>query len=188
MYKSRLKEKYTKEIVPELKKERGYSNVMAVPRLKKVVINVGLGKILKQNGDDMKSIQEDLENIVGQKPVVTNAKKAISSFKIREGMPVGIMVTLRGNMMYEFLDRLANVVLPQVRDFRGLKRGAFDGKGNYSIGIKEHIVFPEVTRDNIRTIFGMEVNIATSADTDEEAYVLLKKLGLPIVEKIENAQ
>ncbi|MFA6897341.1 MAG: 50S ribosomal protein L5 [Patescibacteria group bacterium] len=184
MYKSRLKEKYAKEIVPELKKELNYPNVMAVPKVKKVVVNVGLGNILKNSSDDLKNITEDFENIVGQKPVITNAKKAISSFKIREGMPVGMMVTLRGDRMYEFLDRLSNVVLPQVRDFRGLKKSAFDGKGNYSIGMKEHIVFPEVTRDNIKTIFGMEVNIATDAKTDEEAYALLKKLGLPIVEKI----
>jgi len=184
MYKSRLKEKYAKEVVGALKKERNYPNVMAVPKITKVVINVGLGKILKSSADDIKNIQEDLENISGQKVVITNAKKAISTFKIREGMPVGMMVTLRGERMYEFLDRLANVVLPQVRDFRGLKKSAFDGRGNYSIGIKEHIVFPEVTRDNIKTIFGMEVNIATSAKTDEEACALLKMMGLPIVEKI----
>lgn len=184
MYKSRLKEKYAKEIAPSLEKEMDYPNLMAVPKVQKVVVNVGLGNILKNSSDDLKNITEDFENIVGQKPVITKAKKAISSFKIREGMPVGMMVTLRGERMYEFLDRLANVVLPQVRDFRGLKKSAFDGKGNYSIGMKEHIVFPEVTRDNIRTIFGMEINIATSAKTDEEAYVLLKKLGLPIVEKI----
>jgi large subunit ribosomal protein L5 len=184
MYKSRLKEKYTKEIVPSLKKEMNYPNVMAVPKITKVVINVGLGNILRNSSEDLKNITEDFENIVGQKPVITKAKKAIASFKVREGMPVGMMVTLRGERMYEFLDRLANVVLPQVRDFRGLKKTAFDGKGNYSIGLKEHIVFPEVTRDNIKTIFGMEVNIATSANTDEEAYVLLKKIGLPIVEKI----
>jgi large subunit ribosomal protein L5 len=184
MYKSRLKEKYAKEIVPELKKELNYPNVMAVPKVKKVVVNVGLGNILKNSSDDLKNITEDFENIVGQKPVITKAKKAISSFKIREGMPVGMMVTLRGDRMYEFLDRLANVVLPQMRDFRGLKKSAFDGNGNYSIGMKEHIVFPEVTRDNIKTIFGMEVNITTDAKTDEEAYLLLKKMGLPIVEKI----
>lgn len=184
MYKSRLKERYMKEIVPALKKEGNYSNVMAVPKVRKVVVNVGLGNILRNSSDDLKNITEDFENIVGQKPVITKAKKAISSFKIREGMPVGMMVTLRGERMYEFLDRLSNVVLPQVRDFRGLRKNAFDGKGNYSIGIKEHIVFPEVTRDNIKTIFGMEVNIATSAQTDDEACVLLRKLGLPIVEKI----
>lgn len=184
MYKSRLKEKYAKEIVPELKKEGGYPNVMAVPKIAKVVVNVGLGNILRNSGEDMKNIQEDFESIVGQKAVITKAKKAISSFKLREGMPVGMMVTLRGERMYEFLDRLSTVVLPQVRDFRGLKKTAFDGKGNYSIGIKEHIVFPEVTRDNIKTIFGMEVNINTTAQTDEEAYTLLKKIGLPIVDKI----
>lgn len=184
MYKSRLKEKYTKEIVPSLKKEKNYPNVMAVPKVTKVVVNVGLGNILRNSTDDLKNIMEDFENIVGQKPVITKAKKAISSFKIREGMPVGMMVTLRGERMYEFLDRLSNVVLPQVRDFRGLKKTAFDGRGNYSVGIKEHIVFPEVTRDNIRTIFGMEVNISTTANTNEEAYELLKQMGLPIVEKI----
>jgi len=184
MYKSRLKEKYAKEIVPALKKEKEYPNVMAVPKVQKVVVNVGLGNILKNSSEDLKNITEDFEKIVGQKPVITKAKKAISSFKIREGMPVGMMVTLRGDRMYEFLDRLSTVVLPQVRDFRGLKRSAFDGKGNYSIGIKEHIVFPEVTRDNIRTIFGMEVNIATSAQSDDEACLLLRKLGLPIVDKI----
>ncbi|MDD3006299.1 MAG: 50S ribosomal protein L5 [Candidatus Pacebacteria bacterium] len=184
MYKSRLKEKYAKEIVPDLKKELNYPNIMAVPKVSKVVVNVGLGNILKNSSDDLKNITEDFENIVGQKPVITKAKKAISSFKIREGMPVGMMVTLRGDRMYEFLDRLANVVLPQMRDFRGLKKSAFDGNGNYSIGMKEHIVFPEVTRDNIKTIFGMEVNITTDAKTDEEAYLLLKKMGLPIVEKI----
>ncbi|MFA7169594.1 MAG: 50S ribosomal protein L5 [Candidatus Paceibacterota bacterium] len=184
MYTSRLKEKYNKEIVPSLKKELECSNVMAVPRIKKVVINVGLGNILRNSSDDLKNITEDLESIVGQKVVITKAKKAIASFKVREGMPVGMMVTLRGERMYEFLDRLSNVVLPQVRDFRGLKKTAFDGKGNYSIGIKEHIVFPEVTRDNIKTIFGMEVNIATTANTDQEAFVLLKQIGLPIVDKI----
>lgn len=184
MYKSRLKEKYTKEVAPALKKDLGYPNVMAVPKVTKVVVNVGLGNILKNSSDDLKNITEDFEKIVGQKPVITKAKKAISSFKIREGMPVGMMVTLRGERMYEFLDRLSNVVLPQVRDFRGLKRSAFDGKGNYSIGMKEHIVFPEVTRDNIKTIFGMEVNIATSAQTDDEACALLRKIGLPIVDKI----
>lgn len=184
MYKSRLKERYNKEIVPSLQKELGINNVMAVPKIKKVVINVGLGNILRNNSDDLKNITEDLENIVGQKVVITKAKKAIASFKVREGMPVGMMVTLRGERMYEFLDRFSNVVLPQVRDFRGLKKTAFDKKGNYSVGIKEHIVFPEVTRDNIKTIFGMEVNIATTAKTDEEAYALLRQIGLPIVEKI----
>lgn len=184
MYKSRLKEKYIKEIIPKLKKEVGYPNVMAVPKITKVVVNVGLGNILRNSGEDMKNIQEDFENIVGQKAVITKAKKAISSFKLREGMPVGMMVTLRGERMYEFLDRLTNVVLPQVRDFRGLKKSAFDGKGNYSIGLREQIVFPEVTRDNIKTIFGMEVNITTNAKSDAESYALLKGIGLPIVDKI----
>lgn len=184
MYKARLKEKYVKEIVPSLKKEFGYSSTMAVPKIDKIVVNAGLGNVFRNSSDDFKNIVEDFELIVGQKPVVTKAKKAISTFKIRQGMPVGIMVTLRGNRMYEFLDRLTNVVLPQVRDFRGVKKSAFDGRGNYSIGIKEHIVFPEVTRDNIRTIYGIEININTTAKTDEEAFRLLRELNVPIVEKI----
>lgn len=184
MYKARLKEKYVKEIVPSLKKEFGYSSVMAVPKINKIVVNAGLGSVFRNSSDDFKNIVEDFGLIVGQKPVVTKAKKAIASFKVRQGMPVGMMVTLRGNKMYEFLDRLTNVVLPQVRDFRGVKKSAFDGHGNYSIGLKEHIVFPEVTRDNIRTIYGIEINISTTAKTDEEAYRLLRELNVPIVEKI----
>jgi large subunit ribosomal protein L5 len=184
MYKARLKEKYTKEIVSSLKKELGYSSVMAVPKVTKITVNAGLGSIFKNGNDDFKNILEDFGLIVGQKPVVTKAKKAIASFKIRQGMPVGMMVTLRGDRMYEFLDRLTNVVLPQVRDFRGIKKTAFDGHGNYSIGLKEHMVFPEVTRDNIKTIFGIEINISTTAKNNEEAYKLLKGLGLPIVDKI----
>lgn len=184
MYKARLKEKYTKEIVPELRKSGSYANVMAVPRIQKITVNAGLGRILRDGNDDFKSIVEDFSLIVGQKPVVTKAKKSIATFKLREGMPVGIMATLRGDKMYEFLDRLTNVVLPQVRDFRGVKKASFDRHGNYNIGIKEHIVFPEVVRDNIRTIFGLEITITTSAVTDAEAHQLLKAFNFPIVDKI----
>ncbi|MDD3190371.1 MAG: 50S ribosomal protein L5 [Candidatus Pacebacteria bacterium] len=184
MYKSRLKEKYTKEVAPDLKKALNYSSVMAVPKVEKVVVNVGLGTILRNGDEDLKNILGDIEGIVGQKPVITKSRKAVAGFKIREGVPVGAMVTLRGEKMYEFMDRLVNVVLPQVRDFRGVKRKAFDGKGNYNIGLKEQIVFPEITRDNIKTIFGMEVSIITSAKTNDEGYELLKRLGFPIVDKI----
>ncbi|MEA2097755.1 MAG: 50S ribosomal protein L5 [Patescibacteria group bacterium] len=180
MYKVRLKEKYTTEIIPKMKEEFGYKNVMSVPKVTKVIINLGLGRILKDSKDDLKKITKDVEIIAGQKPVVTKAKKAISNFKTREGMPVGLMVTLRGARMYEFIDRLINIALPQVRDFRGLKKKSFDRNGNYSIGIKEHIIFPEVTKDDIKNIFGMEISIVTTAKTDKEAYKLLKELGFPI--------
>ncbi len=184
MYKARLKEKYIKEVVPKMKDSFGYSSIMAVPKIEKIVVNVGLGSIFKNGNDDFKNILEDFELIVGQKAVVTKAKKAIAGFKIREGMPVGMKVTLRGDRMYEFLDRLTNVVFPQVRDFRGLKSSSFDRKGNYNIGLKEHIVFPEVVRDNIKTIFGLEITINTSAKTDEEAKKLLKEFSVPIVDKV----
>ena len=177
----RLKEKYIKEIIPEMEKKFGYKNNMAVPRVTKVVINMGLGKFLKDGSkDDMERITKDFTDIAGQKPVVTKAKKAIAGFKIREGMPVGLMATLRGTRMYEFLDKLIGVTLPQIRDFRGLNKKAFDRNGNFSIGIKEHIIFFEVNKDDIKHILGMEVNIVTTAKTDEEAYKLLKSLGFPI--------
>ena len=184
MYKVRLKEKYISEVVPRMKEELGYTNIMSVPKITKIVVNVGLGRIIKDSKDDLKRISIDVENIVGQKPVVTKAKKAISNFKTRIGMPLGLTVTLRGAKMYEFLDRLVNIALPQVRDFRGLSKKSFDRNGNYNIGLKEHIIFPEVGKDDIKTIFGMEININTTAKTDEEAYGLLKNMGLPIVEKI----
>ena len=183
MYKVRLKEKYTTEVIPKMTEEFGYKNVMSVPKVTKVIVNLGLGRILKDSKDDLKKITKDVEMIVGQKPVVTKAKKAISNFKTREGMPVGLMVTLRGARMYEFIDRLVNIALPQVRDFRGLKKKSFDRNGNYSIGIKEHIIFPEVAKDDIKNIFGMEINITTSAKSDKEGYKLLKNIGFPIVEE-----
>lgn len=183
MYKARLKEKYIIEVVDKMTKEFGYKSVMSVPKITKVVINLGLGRVLRDSKDDLKKITEDVETIAGQKPVVTKAKKAISNFKTREGMPIGLMVTLRGARMYEFLDRLINIALPQVRDFRGLSKKSFDRNGNYNIGIKEHLIFPEVAKDDIKNIFGMEINITTSAKKDEEAYKLLKYIGFPIVEK-----
>ena len=182
---ARLKEKYKKEIIPEMKKEFGYKNNMAVPVITKVVVNAGLGNVLRDSKDDFEIILEDMTNILGQKPVITKAKKAIAGFKIREGMPVGLTATLRGAKMYEFLDRLVNIALPQVRDFRGLNKKAFDGNGNFNIGIKEHIIFSEVNRDTIKNITGFEINIATTAKTDEEAYRLLKLLGLPMMDKTE---
>lgn len=182
MYISRLKEKYKKEIVPKLQKEHGYKNNMAVPKIVKVVVNVGLGKILKNNADDLERISEDFAKITGQKGVITKARKAISGFKIRQGMSVGIKTTLRGNNMYDFLDKLISVSLPQIRDFRGFSKKSFDGKGNLSIGIREHIVFPEAQKDNIRSIFGLEIVVVTNAKTDEKAYNLLTKMGFPIFE------
>lgn len=182
MYTSRLKEKYRKEIVPKLQKEHGYKNNMAVPKIIKVVVNAGLGKILKNNADDLERISEDFAKITGQKGVITKARMAISGFKIRQGMAVGIKTTLRGNNMYDFLDKLINVSLPQIRDFRGFSKKSFDGKGNFSIGIREHIVFPEAQKDNIKSIFGLEIVIVTNAKTDEEALKLLTKIGFPIFE------
>lgn len=181
MSKTRLKEKYAKEVIPAMIKEFGYKSVMSVPKITKIVVNLGLGKILRDSKDDLKKITSDVGVIVGQKPVVTKAKKAISNFKTRAGMPVGLMVTLRGAKMYEFLDRLINIALPQVRDFHGLSKKSFDGNGNYNIGIREHIIFPEVAKDDIKNIFGMEISIATTAKNNEEAYKLLKNMGMPIV-------
>lgn len=182
MYISRLKEKYKKEVIPKLQKEHGYKNNMAVPKVVKVVVNAGLGKILKNNADDLERISQDFANITGQKGVITKARMAISGFKIRQGMSVGIKTTLRGNNMYDFLDKLINVSLPQIRDFRGFSKKSFDGKGNFSIGIREHIVFPEAQKENIKSIFGLEIVIVTNAKTDEEARMLLTQLGLPIFE------
>lgn len=182
MYKSRLKEKYKKDVTAKMKKSFGYKNAMAIPKITKVVVNAGLGNLLKNNADELDKVAEGFAKIAGQKGVVTKAKKAISSFKIREGMPVGIKTTLRGNRMYDFLDKLISISLPQIRDFRGLSKKSFDGQGNYSIGIKEHIVFPESQRDNVKSIFGLEIVIVTTAKTNEEAFNLLTSMGFPIFE------
>jgi len=176
---SRLKEKYTKEVVPKMKKEFSYKNNLAVPRIEKAVINVGTGKVIS-DAKGFDRVLKDLAAISGQAPVITKAKKSISSFKIREGMTVGAMVTLRNGRMYEFLDRLISVSLPRVRDFRGLDKKSFDGKGNLTIGLKEHIVFPEISSEDVKSIFGLEVSIITTAKTDEEGQKLLKLLGFPI--------
>lgn len=174
----RLLERYRREIVPRMVAEQGYRNLMQVPRLQKVVLNIGLGEATT-NAKVLEAAQRDLATISGQKPVVTRARKSISAFKLRAGMPIGVMVTLRGRRMYEFLDRLVNVVLPRVRDFRGVSRDSFDGRGNYTLGLREQLVFPEVDYDKIDKVRGMEVSIVTNARSDEEARHLLQLLGMP---------
>jgi large subunit ribosomal protein L5 len=175
---SRLKEKYENEIIPALIKEFKYTSIMAVPRLKKVILNMGLGEAIF-NVKVIDSGVEELKLISGQKPVVTKAKKSIAGFKLREGMPIGCRVTLRHEKMFDFLDKLFNVALPRVRDFRGLSDKAFDGRANYSIGIKEQIIFPEIEYDKIDKIKGLNISIVTTAKTDEEGRFLLKLLGMP---------
>lgn len=175
---ARLKDKYLNEVVPGLQKQFKYTNVMAIPKLDKVVINIGLGEAV-QNPKALDAALNDLTLITGQKPVVTRAKKSIASFKLREGMPVGVKVTLRGDRMYEFVDRLLSVALPRVRDFRGVSPKSFDGRGNYSLGLKEQLIFPEIEYDKIDKLRGMEIVFATTAKTDEEGRALLKLLGMP---------
>jgi large subunit ribosomal protein L5 len=177
---SRLKEKFFKEVIPEMKKKFGYKNDLAVPRVQKVVVNAGVGKSL-DNKKLLDQVVADLAAITGQKPILKLAKKSISGFKIREGIPVGVAVTLRGERMYEFLDRLISVSVPRIRDFRGLPADSFDGRGNYSIGIREHIVFPEINTDSVTSIFGLQITVVTSAGSDKEAKNLLISLGFPIV-------
>jgi large subunit ribosomal protein L5 len=173
-----LKEFYTKEVVPALKKQFNYKNVMQVPRLDKIVINMGLGEAI-QNIKILDSALEEITAITGQRPVITKARRSIAQFKLRAGMPIGCMVTLRKERMYEFLNRLINIALPRVRDFRGLPPHAFDGRGNYSLGLKEQIIFPEINYDKIDKIKGMNIVIATTAKTDEEGRALLRLLGMP---------
>jgi len=175
---SRLKELYHTEMVPRLMKDLSYKSVMQVPRLEKIVINMGLGEAI-QNVKILDSAVVELAAIAGQKAVITKAKKSIASFKLRQGMPIGCMVTLRRERMYEFLDRLVNVSIPRIRDFKGVSGKAFDGAGNYSIGIKEQLIFPEINYDKIDKIKGMNITIVTSAKTDEEGKALLKLLGMP---------
>jgi len=175
---SRLKEKYENEVVPVLIKEYKYKSIMAVPRLEKVVLNMGLGEAIF-NIKVIDSGVEELKLIAGQKPVITKAKKSIAGFKLREGMPIGCRVTLRHEKMYDFLDKLFNVALPRVRDFRGLPYKIFDGRANCSIGIKEEIIFPEIEYDKIDKIKGLNISIVTTAKTDEEGHFLLKLLGMP---------
>src|SRR5215470_17510146 len=175
---ARLKERYAKEIAPALAKEFGYKNPMRVPKLEKIVINMGLGEAI-QNAKIIDSAVNDLMTISGQKPVITKAKKSIAAFKLRQGMSIGAMVTLRGAHMYDFLDRLMNLALPRLRDFRGVSRRSFDGRGNYSLGLREQIIFPEIDYDKVDKIRGLEVAIVTSAPDDAQGYALLKRLGMP---------
>ncbi len=175
---ARLKELYFKEVVPAMMKERGYKNVMEVPRLEKIVVNMGLGEAI-HNIKILDSAVEELALITGQKPVITKAKRSIASFKLREGMSIGCMVTLRKDRMYEFLDRLIHVAIPRVRDFRGLNSRSFDGRGNYTLGIREQIIFPEIDYDKVEKVKGMNITIVTTAKTDDEARLLLALLGMP---------
>jgi large subunit ribosomal protein L5 len=175
---TRLHEKYRKEAMPALTKRFGYKNAMAVPRVEKVTVNIGLGEA-SQNVKLLDTAAAELGLITGQKPVITRAKKSIANFKIRRGMPIGCMVTLRGERMYEFLDRLSAIVFPRVRDFKGLAPNSFDGRGNYTLGIKDQLVFPEIDYTRVDKIKGMNVTITTTAHTDEEGRELLKQLGVP---------
>ena len=177
---ARLKEQYKAEVAPALMKQFGYKSVMQIPKIDKVVINVGAGEA-KDNAKVIDAIMTDLAAITGQKPVVCRAKKSVANFKIREGMPIGVKVTLRSEKMYEFLDRLFNVAFPRVRDFRGISANSFDGRGNYSTGIKEQLIFPEIEYDKIDKVRGMDINIITTANTDEEAKALLELMGAPFI-------
>ncbi|MGE5259101.1 MAG: 50S ribosomal protein L5 [Hyphomicrobiales bacterium] len=175
---SQLKSRYEKEVVPQLIETFKYTNKMQVPKLKKIVLNMGLGEAI-QNIKVLETAAEELKAIAGQQPVITKAKKSIAAFKLREGMPIGCMVTLRRGRMYDFLQKLINVALPRVRDFRGVSGKAFDGRGNYALGIREHIIFPEIDYDKIDKIKGLNVSIVTTARTDEEGKELLRLLGMP---------
>jgi large subunit ribosomal protein L5 len=175
---ARLKEKYLEEVSPALMQEFQFGTVMQVPRLSKVVVNIGVGEAI-QNAKALDAAVSDLTLICGQKPVVTRAKKSVAAFKVREGMPIGVMATLRGNRMYDFVDRLISLALPRIRDFRGVSRRSFDGRGNYSIGLREQIVFPDIDYDKIDKIRGLEVSIVTTAPNDAQGYALLKRLGMP---------
>ncbi|HMQ32766.1 MAG TPA: 50S ribosomal protein L5 [Chloroflexaceae bacterium] len=174
----RLREKYQQEIVPALMQEFKFPSVMQVPRLTKMVVNVGVGEAV-QNSKALDAAVGDITTITGQKPVITKARKSIASFKLREGMPIGVMVTLRGQRMYDFYDRLVNLALPRIRDFRGVSRRSFDGRGNYSLGLREQIVFPDIDYDKIDKLRGLEVVIVTTATNDAHGYALLKRLGMP---------
>ena len=175
---ARLKERYRQEVVPALMAEFAYRNVMQVPRVEKVVVNIGLGEATK-NAQALEAAEKDLAAITGQHPVVTRARRSISGFKLRKGMPIGIMVTLRGSRMYDFLDKLLNVTLPRIRDFQGTPVNSFDGRGNYTIGLREQIIFPEIEYDKVDRVRGLEVSIITTARTNDEGRKLLELLGMP---------
>ena len=177
-YIPRLKSKYTQEVAPALMKKFGYENVMQIPKLEKITVNIGCGEA-RDNSKMVEAIANDLAKITGQKPVVTKARKSVANFKLREGQPVGAKVTLRSDRMWEFLDRLFNLALPRVRDFRGINPNGFDGRGNYAFGLKEQLIFPEIEYDKIDKIRGMDIVMCTTAQTDEEARELLKLIGAP---------
>jgi len=177
-YEPRLIKKYKDEVLPQLMKDFSFTNIMQAPKLVRIVINMGLGEAV-QNAKIVESATEELAAITGRKPIVTRAKKSIASFKLREGMPIGVMVTLRGEQMYDFLDRLISVALPRTRDFKGISPKAFDGRGHYTLGIREQIIFPEINYDKIDKIKGMNITFVTTAKTDEQGRALLKSLGMP---------
>ena len=175
---NRLQEKYTKEVTPALMEKFQYTSIMQAPKIEKVVINMGIGDAI-QNPKALEEAVAELTQIAGQKPVITKAKKSIANFKLREGMPIGCKVTLRGERMYEFLDKLFNISLPRVRDFRGVSKTAFDGRGNYTLGVKEQIIFPEINFDKVQIVRGMDIVIVTTAKSNEEGYALLEGMGMP---------
>ena len=179
-----LKKRYVEDVVPALKEKFNYQNVHQIPKLEKVVINMGVGEAV-QNAKILDGAVEELTKIAGQKPVVTRAKKSIATYKLRAGMPIGCMVTLRGEKMYDFLQKLINVTLPRIRDFRGVSAKSFDGRGNYSLGIKEQLLFPEIKYDDVSVVKGMNISIITTANTDDEARELLAQLGMPFRKKKE---
>lgn len=178
MAEARLYTEYKEEIVPKLKEEFGYDNIMAIPKLQKIVINVGAGEAIN-DAKYLDTVVENIGAITGQQPVKTKAKKSVSNFKLREGTPIGCKVTLRKKVMFEFLDRLINLALPRTRDFQGVPNKSFDGRGNYTMGIKEHTIFPEIDVDNTNRVHGMDITFVTNAETDEEAFSLLKHFGMP---------
>lgn len=174
----KLKERYKKEVVPELKKQFGYTNDLQVPRLEKVVVNMGVGEATA-NAKAIEGAVKDLSAITGQKPIVNRARKSIASFKVRQGMPVGVSVTLRGGRMYDFLAKLINIALPRIRDFRGVSSRSFDGRGNFALGVKEQLIFPEINYEQVDMVRGMDIVVVTTARTDQEGRALLEKLGMP---------
>jgi large subunit ribosomal protein L5 len=185
-YAPRLRQRYRDEVVPRLREQLGLANVMQVPRLEKVVVNIGVGEAIK-DGRLLDAAIEDLQTITGQRPVVTKARKSIAGFKLREGMAIGAKVTLRGARMWEFVDRLISLALPRIRDFRGLSPSAFDGHGNYTLGVTEQLIFPEIDYDKVRKVTGMDITIVTTATTDDEGRALLAALGFPFAQPAEAA-
>lgn len=182
MMAPRMKERYREEIVPALMKEFGYANVMQVPRMEKVTLNIGMGEAV-QDAKSLDSASRDIATITGQHPVITRAKKSISNFKLREGMPIGVTVTLRGSRMWEFMDRTLNATLPRIRDFQGVSPNSFDGRGNYSLGLREQMIFPEIEYDKVDKVRGMQITMVTTARTDEEGKRLLELLGMPFAKR-----